>query len=153
MIDLVYYNPKLRVYRDGTVERWLSKKGWRLCKFNLIDNEYHRLTVNKKILLSHRLIGECFLGLDINNKKQEIDHINNMRNDNRVENLRIVNRQENCWNIKSNGYRWNDIHKKFVAYIKVNNKQITLGYYDNPIDARKSYVNAKLKYHHLVIPL
>lgn len=153
MINVIYYNPKLRVYRNGTVERLLGEKRWRLCELKPMDKGYYRLTVNGKNILFHRLIGECFLGLDIDNVKQEIDHINRKKEDNRVENLRIVSRQENCWNVKGRGYTWNDTHKKFIAHIKLNNKFINLGYYDNPIDARQAYVNAKLKYHHLVVPL
>jgi hypothetical protein len=149
MADFVLYNSKLRVYRNGTVERLFKK--WRVCELKPMANGYYRLTINKVNVLLHRLIGACFLGLDINNSKQEIDHINRLKSDNRVENLRIVTRQENCWNVKGKGYIWSDTHKKFVAHIKLNNKFINLGYYDNPIDARQSYVNGKLKYHNLTI--
>ena len=53
---------------------------------------------DKKITchLVHRLVGEAFLEKSEN--KQEIDHINRIRYDNRVENLRWVDRFENCQN-------------------------------------------------------
>ena len=149
MIDLVYYNPKLRIYRNGTVERLF--KEWRVSKLKSTDNGYYRLTIDGKNVLLHRFMGFCFLGLDIDNTKTEIDHIDRNRVNNHADNLKIATRQENCWNVKGKGYVWCNTNKKYIAYLKLNNKFINLGYFDNEIDARQAYVNGKLKYHNLVI--
>lgn len=64
---------------------------------------------------------------------KEIDHINNVKDDNRIANLRICNRSENVQNVvlkanNTSGYK--GIHKdkyrdSFRAQIKVKNKILT----------------------------
>jgi len=149
MIDLVYYNPKLRVYRNGTVERLF--KEWRECKLKSCNKGYYRLRIEGVNILLHRFMGFCFLGLDIENLKNEIDHIDRNPSNNNITNLRIVTRQENCWNVRGRGYIWDELNKKFMAHIKLNNKFINLGYYYNEKDARQAYIDAKLKYHNITI--
>ena len=77
----------------------------------------------------------------------EIDHINRDRSDNRIENLRGVTRTENQHNRNPKGYSYNKKEKKFQAQIKVNSKSIHLGWFKEEDDARKAYLEAKVKYH------
>ena len=60
-------------------------------------------------------------------------------------NLRIVTSQENSFNTNAKGYIKKG--KKFQAHIRINNKQIYLGYYDTEKDAHQAYLEAKEKYH------
>ena len=91
----------------------------------------------------HRVI----LGITDSNKF--VDHVNMNRLDNRKSNLRIVNKSQNSMNriTQSNnscGFRGISKDKrrnKFRAYIKINGKQISLGYYTNFEEAK----NARLK--------
>lgn len=72
----------------------------------------------------------------LNNPEILIDHINMNKLDNRKENLRTANKAQNSMNreTQSNntqGFRGISFDKrrsKFRAYIKVNGKQIALGY-------------------------
>lgn len=61
---------------------------------------YH--TVNKKIkrffIGEHRIVMSAFIGR-ILDKNEIVDHVNNIRNDNRISNLRIVTSSENQKNI------------------------------------------------------
>jgi hypothetical protein len=79
-----------------------------------------------------------------------IDHINRIKDDNRIENLREVTEQENMFNSESKGYTYGNCKwskNKFKSYIKVDYKQIHLGYFNTEQEARQAYLEAKEKYH------
>ena len=87
----------------------------------------------------HRVIMNCPEGL-------EIDHRNHDTLDNRKCNLRICTHAQNHYNKKSQkgiskfkGVSWHKRHKKWAAYIGLNNKDIYLGLFINEIDAAKAY--------------
>ena len=77
-----------------------------------------------------------------------LDHINRDKTDNRICNLRIVTSQQNHFN-RSNvkGYGWHKSSDKWRAYIMINQKQISLGYFNTEEEAKNAYLQAKLKYH------
>ena len=84
-----------------------------------------------------------------NNKKcvDSLDHINGIKDDNRLCNLREVTHQENMWNItKAKGYYWNKLENKWKSQIKIDNKVIGLGTFNNEEEAKKAYLDAKEKY-------
>ena len=84
----------------------------------------------------------------------QIDHINHVRNDNRWCNLRVVNNQENHKNRpkqKNNktgivGVAFNKRTSKYIAYITVNKKRVSLGYFDDLEKAKETRLNANVKY-------
>ena len=99
---------------------------------------------NTYFLRSHQ-----FAFFVIHNKIVEcIDHINGNRSDNRILNLREVTYQENHFNRTAvKGYSYHKPNNKYVARIKANGKQIHLGYFDKPEEARACYLENKEKYH------
>jgi len=141
---LVYINGMILRYRDKANGRF--KKGWSEAKGS-IDNTtgYLRTRLNRKDFLKHRIVGYAFLGLDIDNPKQLIDHIDRNKQNNNMNNLRIVSHQENNFNTNAKGYFKNG--KKFQAYIKLNKQQIHLGTFSTEEEARNSYLEAKKIYH------
>ena len=152
MIDLVYYSPELRVYRDGRVER-LYEKGW--C-FTRKTNP--KPTTYKKVLfydtepkLLHRIVAFCFLGLKSidceNYRVDSVDHIDGKIHNNHADNLRIITHQENMWNTTHKGYYYCNLRNKWKAQIHVNSKNIGLGRFDTEEEARQAYQTAKAKYH------
>ena len=87
-------------------------------------------------------------------KNMLIDHINHNKLDDRKENLRIVNSNQNNENrsISRNntsgvtGVSWSSNRNKWVAQIKINNKSIFLGRFDNFEDAVAARKEAEEKY-------
>ena len=152
MIELVYYSPELRVYRDGRVERYY-KNEWKFCNIKPHTSGYIHIKINKRKLKLHRIIAYCFLGLESMSfhKTNEIDHKNRIKHDNRVDNLRIVSRNLNMQNNNRKGYCWCNRDKKFITRISVNKKTITVGRFDTEEEARQAYQTAKAKYHVIAI--
>jgi len=82
------------------------------------------------------------------------DHINRNRSDNRWTNLRVCTQQVNTHNDgllpRSHSIlKWRGVysnHKKYIAKININHKQIYLGTFNTPEEAHMKYVSEKLKY-------
>ena len=93
---------------------------------------------------SHRLAWYIMTG----EIAEQVDHINGIRTDNRFVNLRNVSNQKNSFNRKKvKGYYWRKDIMKYRSYIKLNYKQIHIGYFDTEEEARQAYLNAKKEYH------
>lgn len=113
---------------------------------------YADVWVNGRLLLAHRVIYAIVHG---NMPAGQIDHIDGDRMNNRIENLRDVSQSENMHNSKkpknnSSGFpgvSWSTRDQKWMAYIKVNNRRINLGYFEDINDAVQARKMAKMKYH------
>ena len=118
-----------------------------ICK----TNGYRVIRINKILYKAHRLIWIYFNG-DIDTALQ-IDHINQIRSDNRIENLRLATRSQNGSNRpkqkdNTSGYKgvsWSKQHKKWVAQIIKNKKLIYLGLFATPEVASQAYNAAATK--------
>lgn len=96
-------------------------------------------------LAVHRLVYEAFHNVKLTTE-QHINHINHVKHDNRIENLEVVSNQQNGQWIKKRsnskdykGVFWNLEKKKWKADLKYNAVNNFLGYFDNEIEAAKSY--------------
>ena len=142
---------KLFVYLNGMILRYSDvakgriKKGWSEAKGNINNCGYIIIFINGKHYLKHRIVACAFLGLDINNSKQHIDHIDRNKQNNNFMNLRIVTSQENSFNTNAKGYSKH--YKNFQAYINLNNQRFNLGTFNTEEEARNAYLEAKEKYH------
>ena len=142
---------KLLIYRNGMILRYSEMnryqliKGWSEVKGNINNVGYVRIRLNGKSYKKHRIVGYAFLGLNINNSKQQIDHIDRNKLNNNMNNLRIVSHQENQFNKNAKGYYKNG--KKFQASIKLNKQRFHLGTFNTEEEARNAYLEAKEKYH------
>ena len=132
------------------------------CPYILIQTKqgygYKQLRINGKSIQQHRLIWEIFNGeipVGFN-----IDHINQIKNDNRLVNLRLATSQQNNQNTGANkrraeihskykGVSWEKRYNKWVAQIchpieKAKSgkcgKNIHLGYFLVEEEARDAYI-------------
>jgi len=120
---------------------WISNMGnvmnkyGRYLKLPLTPNGYCRIEINHKFYFVHRLVARCFIG-EIPDGLV-IDHINQIRNDNRIENLRYITQQQNCMNTKKTRtdiLEQNPIIRKMIVHI---DSKIRTGKYKNP---REEYI-------------
>ena len=111
------------------------------------DDGYILGYVKGRTVRLHRYIMNCPEGYDV-------DHKNHDKSNNRKYNLRITTRSQNNMNkgLQSNntsgvtGVCWDNYYQKWIAQIKVNNKNIRLGGFYNFEDAVRSRKEAENKY-------
>ena len=114
-------------------------------------SKYMTVKLNKNVYLAHRLIFFMVEGY----WPKYVDHINNIRNDNRWCNLRECTHSQNHMNkgIQSNnssgyiGVSHGRLRKKWRARIKVNGKETNLGTFTTKLLAAKAYNDAAIKMH------
>ena len=121
-------------------------------KTNKILKQYNHTKGYKKIEILgikkfiHRLVAEAFIPNPEN--KPYIDHINNIRDDNRIENLRWVSINENNQNKSMSinntsgfkGVTFDKVKNKWRAEIGHNGKMINIGRYDTKEEANNARV-------------
>ena len=111
----------------------IRRKGTtRNIKLTLKPNGYLQCALNGKKLYHHRIVALQFIPNPDN--KQEVDHINRIRNDNRISNLRWVSHYENNQNKGSmNGKSFvftEEIDKDCIKIEKYGNRELEGYYYD-----------------------
>jgi hypothetical protein len=87
--------------------------------------------------------------------KDQIDHINGVRNDNRWVNLRAATRFENACNRPvpkhsrsgTKGVHWHARDKRWIARITANHKAYHLGTFTSLDDAKAAYAKASAELH------
>ena len=118
-----------------------------------LNHGYLQIMVDGEIYLSHRLAWLYVNGVW---PKDQIDHIDGTRSNNRILNLREATMSENLQNLRkalsSNktgllGASWHKCRSKFQAQIVINRKKHHLGYFDNAQTAHHAYLKAKQKLH------
>ncbi len=99
---------------------------------------------NKYVMKNvHQLVAMAFLNHTPCGHKLVVDHINEVRGDNRVENLQIITHRENIirgiknTSSKHTGVSWDKTQKKWQSYIIINNKKINLGFFTDELEASK----------------
>ena len=146
--EILSYDPKTGIFINITQRAQCIKKG-SAAGWN--DNEYIRIEIDNKPYRAHRL---AWLYMTGGFPESQIDHINRIKHDNRFCNLRSVSNKENSLNkiLQSNsttGYIGVSFVKRlkvYRAYITIDGKQKSLGYYNDIHDAVKSRHEANLKY-------
>ena len=147
-------------YEESTGLPWSTRvkgRGKNNGKLKLLTSKnshgYYTVYINGKIKYYHRLVWEHFNG-EISAGFQ-IDHINNVRTDNRIENLQLLTNKDNCRcrlkqknNISGKpGVSWHKRDKKWRAQIYINGKNKYLGLFEQLEAASQAYLQAKIKYH------
>lgn len=112
---------------------------------------YVRIKINGILYLAHRLAFLYETGVW---PKDQIDHINHIRSDNRFSNIREVTHSENKRNvpIRSDntsgvtGVFWDKSINKWVSQIMFDNKSVYLGSFNTISEAMKARSDAEIKY-------
>lgn len=148
---LLNYNPTTGIFtwREGTKK---IKPG-QVAGYKCVRG-YIKICINYKVYSAHRLAWVHMHGSIP--KGLTIDHINECKYDNKISNLRLATDQQNKHNVinlnKNNtsgfaGVSWSKPAGKWVANIKLDDRRIYLGAYDNPEEAGEAYIKAKKELH------
>jgi len=127
--------------------KWGKK---RILKAGLNRDGYLSVVLNKgkeaKTITVHKLVAIVFLNHIPNGHAEVVDHINNVKNDNRVENLQLISQRENA--SKDRVSRQSVFigvypsRSKWSSKITYKNRSISLGVFDSEIEASNSYATA-----------
>ena len=149
LLYVMNYDPTTGIFVANLTNR-RRKAGARSDR--LVESGYRLVCIDGKEYRAHRLawlyVHGCW-------PTGEIDHINNIRTDNRIANLREATSIENNRNIKirsnnTSGYKgvwYSKRRKKWRARITVDWRDIELGFYDSAEAAYAAYCAAVIKYH------
>lgn len=122
-------------------------------KAGYVKNDgYYYIMFQRKKLLAHRIAWFKVFG---RSPSGQIDHINMNRADNRLCNLREASHADNVRNrpAQSNntsGFKGVTFHKqtrKYHASISLNNRKLSLGYFDTGLEASQAYQTAAKEHH------
>lgn len=157
--EIHFQGSMLRVYKTGEIWRWihlntrnnkLKDPYWKQVCVWLDTKKYFTCYFNKKYFRVHRIIAMVYLGLDIVDTYQEVDHIDRCTTNNNIINLRIVTHQQNMWNSNVTGYYWNPQNKNWRVKLHINSKVVYQKSWKTEEDAAADYIKQKEIYH--IIP-
>ena len=137
---IVRRRDKTTSFRKGIVLKLApNSRGYLVC--SLSTNGTHR------VYYIHQLIAMAFLNHTPNRQVLVVDHINNIKTDNRLENLQLVTNRHNSskdtkGTSKYTGVSWHSRDKKWYANIEINRKKIHLGYFTDEAEAALAYQKA-----------
>ena len=104
--------------------------------------------VAQKTFSVHKLVAMAFLNhIPDGTNKIVVDHINDIKTDNRLKNLQLITNRENAYRTqgkyssKYKGVSWCKKKNKWRASIRIHSKSVHLGYFLNEHDAYLIYQN------------
>jgi hypothetical protein len=123
--------------KGGQIAGWADELG------------YWHIRVDERLYLAHRLVWLYVYGRW---PKDKIDHRDCIAGNDLLYNLREATQKQNCHNAripKTNTSGFKGVSRKrnkWRAYIKVEEKQKTLGVFSTPEEAHEAYIKAATKY-------
>ena len=146
--ELLHYDP------DTGVFTWRVKTSYRVEIGQIagtLRHGYIGISIKRKKYFAHRLAWLYVYG---NFPDKDVDHINQVKSDNRISNLRLATRRQNCFNKGKNknntsGYKGVYFDKRlsrWTAGIFIDGKRRHLGVFDDPKKASDAYQLAAKEY-------
>jgi hypothetical protein len=127
---------------------WLSKMSWYYSNGYAMTSTRIYGSKKRNKYAMHRFIMMTW------NKSVDIDHIDGNRLNNQRSNLRIATRSQNHQNRKplprKGGYKgvgWHSRDNAWRAYIKVDGRQVSLGYFQDRDAAARAYDQAAIRHY------
>lgn len=155
-----YENDKLYRLLERHKGGFKKKPSWKETKGTLQKNArtregktgYYVIYSCGKNYYIHRVIYQCVNKMwDIkdNGCSNQVDHIDGDKSHNKIANLRILNASQNQQNSLHyvKGYYFCKTKNKYIAVIRVGDKQHYLGQYLTPEAAREAYLAGKKIWH------
>lgn len=141
-----------RVSNMGNVQTCHSGK-WKTLKPGICGKgyKYVHFQRSKKIetFRVHQLVAMLFMGFNGDGYRMVIDHINDIKTDNRVENLRVISQRENVSKSRRGvgSSKYVGVHlpknsKKWRAVITHNKRKVNLGMFATEYEAHLAYEKA-----------
>lgn len=127
----------LKFNKERILKAGIESKGY--CIVNLCKNKKQ---YSKHV---HKLVAITFLDHVPCGHKLVVDHINNIKSDNRLENLQLTTQRENASKDQKNssskytGVYWSKHASKWHSQIQINGKLKRLGYFTNEYEAHLAY--------------
>src|SRR3972149_11203760 len=156
ILSLGKYRKQNYTLVDDEDYEYLYKNKWHVNEYGYVQRIQWVGKIESKNRIKKIFLHREILRKELKNKfeKKEVDHINGDKLDNRKCNLRICNHQQNRFNNKleirnTSGYKgvyWNKRRQKWLARVEINDKKISLGAFDNKLDAAKAYNIGAIKY-------
>jgi hypothetical protein len=138
--EILHYDPETGIFRWRFARPKGKVKPWDVA--GSLRHGYIVVKINQRRYCAHRLAWIYMTGKWPEN---DVDHEDRVRSNNSWKNLRAATRKQNCENRafserNKSGFRgvcWDKKNRKWLAYVRHNNKNIHLGYFDNVEEAGK----------------
>ena len=155
-IDIKGYEGFYQVSNKGRVKsfvKWRGRSSPRILSSPLNSDGYPMVGLVKegvrKTIKVHVLVALTFLDHKPNgNKGLVVDHINNIKTDNKLSNLQLITHRQNSskrlkkYTSKYVGVSWRKDRHKWTSRINIGSKYKSLGVFDNEVDAHLAYQKA-----------
>jgi hypothetical protein len=149
--DVVGYEGTYQVSNIGRIKSLKFNKE-KILKQPINKNGYCAVCLcfegKQKLKQVQQIVAQSFLGHKPCGHKLVIDHINDIKTDNKVENLQIVTQRFNIcktqgkYSSQYKGVHWNKKRKKWRTAIYINGKLKHLGLFIDENEAHLTYQNA-----------
>ena len=151
--DIKGYEGLYQVSDLGRIKRFVKDKKGRVLKPSAGKGGYINVNLSKNGVsitkTIHTLVAITFLNHIPNGYKGlVVDHVNNIKSDNRLSNLQLITQRQNTskdkkgFTSKYTGVSWHKKSEKWISRIVINGKVKYIGCFHNELDAHKAYQKA-----------